>query len=115
MSYEGREAMLKGAEALRAEFELIDKQLSARDRAAFAIEQAKADTAARSQEVYEKDFAGYPERCRAQRHHDVLCIMLKEITRANAAAGCMNVNSDIVFQQAKAMADLAYPPPKAQP
>ena len=63
----------------------------------------------------EGDVATYPERCRAQRHHDVICIMLKEITRANAAAGCMNVNGDVVFQQAKAMADLAYPPATAYP
>lgn len=63
----------------------------------------------------EGDVATYPERCRQQRHHDVLCLMLKEITSANAASGCMNVNGDVVFQQAKAMADLAYPPPKAEP
>lgn len=83
-----------------------------------AIIRIQTDMHALSMKRYEYERLNsdcFAERERAQRHHEVLCIMLKEITRANAAAGCMNVNGDIVFQQAKAMADLAYPPPKAEP
>lgn len=69
--------------------------------------------------VRECDLATYPERCRQQRHHDVLCIVLKEIVCTHlvstSTVDAMNNASAAHIMLAKLYADLAYPPPKAEP
>lgn len=53
------------------------------------------------------------EMQRQERHHDVLCLVLKELLRAHAP-----VTDDRVYaacsRDAQLLADLAYPPPKAE-
>lgn len=62
------------------------------------------------------DIATYAERMRDQRHHDVLCIVLKELVRGDqpqpGAEGSIRLAR---VEVARAYADLAYPPPKAEP
>lgn len=97
-------------DASLAALKRIESELSARDSAAFALESAKLSALQREADVREDDVRQYPERVRAQRHHDVLCIVLKEF-----------VDSQLVLEpekcvaEARRFADLAYPPPKAEP
>lgn len=50
------------------------------------------------------------ERLRAARHHEVLCLMLKEHDWNNEEES----DADRV-ERSRAIADLAYPPPKDEP
>lgn len=78
------------------------------------IEYRKADAFKREVEVREDDLRTYPERCRAQRHHDVLCLVLKELVVRTANQAPLTTFDELVDMARKA-ADLAYPPPKAEP
>jgi hypothetical protein len=59
----------------------------------------------------------FQERQRMQRHHDVLCLVLKELMRGNSPWPDNKRVSNFVeaVQMAEYAADLAYPPPKAEP
>lgn len=62
----------------------------------------------------EGDVATYPERMRAARHHEVLCLVLKELVRDDRVRQLDTLPGPTVAV-ARAFADLAYPPPKAEP
>jgi len=79
------------------------------------IESRKMDVEERAQAIRYHDWHSYPERLRAQRHHDVLCLVLKESMRAvssDVSKELMNVED--LLTVARNIADLAYPPPKAE-
>lgn len=102
---------------LDATLKRVESELSARDSAAFALEAAKLDALKREADVRENDLQTYPERCRQQRHHDVLCLVLKEVIR-DGNAGALPTSKalrELFAAIAKEVADLAYPPPKAEP
>jgi hypothetical protein len=52
------------------------------------------------------------ERARQQRHHDVLCLVLKELVRQNGKPGECDIDKVTLTMIARSYADLAYPPPK---
>lgn len=88
--------------------------LSARDSATFALETATLANMTREADIRENDLQTYPERCRQQRHHDVLCLVLKELVRDDRARQLDMIPGPTV-EAARKFADLAYPPPKAEP
>ena len=97
---------------LAKDLELENLQLSERDRAAFVVEKHKAETMRRDQEQRARDEASYYERCRQQRHHDVLCLVLKELVARQDVRDAQIASGTVM--QARLVADLAYPPPKAE-
>jgi|SRR5690349_10521653 len=99
-------------DASLAALKRIESELSARDSAAFALESAKLSALQREADVREDDVRQYPERVRAQRHHDVLCLVLKELVQQRGVRG---ETSMAHIAEAREYADLAYPPPKAEP
>jgi hypothetical protein len=54
------------------------------------------------------------EKQRQERHHDVLCLVLKELVRRNAGTSGVFTPKDMEqsVAGAKLAADLAYPPPE---
>lgn len=63
------------------------------------------------------DIATYPERCRQQRHHDVLCLVLKAFYDRMPAVTPADTISyiELTDQFAKRAANLAYPPTNVIP
>jgi hypothetical protein len=57
---------------------------------------------------YESD----AERIRAQRHHEVLCLVLKELVGSDGTDAMLPSHAVDFVQTARIYADLAYPPPK---
>jgi len=56
------------------------------------------------------------EDVRQARHHDVLCLVLKHfIGSTGPASVCRGQAAEGVVRDARFIADLAYPPPKAEP
>lgn len=101
--------------------EVMEKAAAATATHYSASEQRKADAMAAEVAVRLRDEERYPERMRAARHHDVLCLVLKEFVRNDVA-----VSSRIGLTDpqklvdgwalaASAVADALYPPPKAEP
>lgn len=104
---------------LAKDLKLENLQLSERDHAAFAVEKHKAETMRRDQEQRARDEASYDERCRQHRHHDVLCLVLKATIEGRMnikAAGLIiaDATPEGLVDEARELADLAYPPPKAE-
>lgn len=66
-------------------------------------------------ELREKDIAGYAGRVREQRHHDVLCLVLKTQAELETRHDTLSENADACVSCAKRWADLAYPPPEDKP
>lgn len=57
----------------------------------------------------------FAERERAQRHHDVLCLVLRELVVDRRELKLSGEMLSDCLENARAVADLAYPPPKAEP
>lgn len=55
------------------------------------------------------------EQLRQQRHHDVLCLVLKAQAELETRHDTLSENADACVSCAKRWADLAYPPSKAEP
>jgi hypothetical protein len=57
----------------------------------------------------------FVERQRMQRHHDVLCLVLKELVGTRMVSLESTPDREHVLYLSKEVADLAYPPPKDEP
>lgn len=56
------------------------------------------------------------ERERRRRHHDVLCLVLKELLLERIKDPTTDIlDGKALVNDARNIADLAYPPPKAEP
>lgn len=53
-------------------------------------------------------------RLRSRAHHEVLCLVLKELSRARYAGKLTGMLMGDCIADAREAADLAYPPPKAE-
>jgi hypothetical protein len=56
-----------------------------------------------------------PELLRQARHHDVLCLVLRELYRSMPYDAAITTVIEVNMNIANRAADLAYPPPKAEP
>lgn len=59
-------------------------------------------------------------RLRSRAHHEVLCLVLKELVSSNCmrkqpnGGGWVYIDANELVRSARLAADLAYPPPKAE-